>query len=627
MAPKKADAAPSQPQVDTNPYGAFINLDLETANLEFGPLKDQHTDAPKTVLQVVFSPLWAPLATEPVEGGSGSISFAFKNAFRWDASHEGLVSLINASIKLNVYDPEAKCILGSAELDMLDFALGSSGWELKDVQLVVAEQVPETAAYKYNLQDGLPLPLEVARYLTHDSLSDPAWEYYHGSAGLKGFQSLQTPGTTSFSEMGVTLEPFAASERESFMPAYDMPAGKAKPIEESPAPSADGSVPCAWKDAATSLDLVVSFARPVFPPWRPPRKPERSLPELLPSRHIKPHVPPTAAATEFTTLGQSITGGAEKRAKALLGELILSGKDLELQAALRKTSVNVARERFQKPYNAGIGNVPAGPDTVEKQDLQNDLFTFLMGEMNAVLTGMGILPGAEPPSEGAGDTAPLDGSGLLAGDRETAKEVARLVNLAGECEAQGLFSRAEMLHLRCLLASGRTDPNVWVEYGSMLMRAAGEVAAGMGCGGSGYGRAEECFRAALALQPSHKGALLALASVILHAGCFTDPLLLTVAETNLQVKGADGHAAVAWALLWLVYTSRGGPGDAESTKAAEAEILKLEEEFTRLGEAPASASGVYAASKQLLDLGLPALSMKSLAVIDNLTPSSSQLLA
>jgi hypothetical protein len=36
-------------------------------------------------------------------------------------------------------------------------------------------------ALQEHLEDGLPLDIEVARYLQHDSLADPAWEHYHAA--------------------------------------------------------------------------------------------------------------------------------------------------------------------------------------------------------------------------------------------------------------------------------------------------------------------------------------------------------------------------------------------------------------------------------------------------------------
>ena len=52
-------------------------------------------------------------------------------------------------------------------------------------------------SWQAHLEDGLPLDVEVARYLVHDSLVDPAWEHYHAAGACPGWVEGQTQGRAS----------------------------------------------------------------------------------------------------------------------------------------------------------------------------------------------------------------------------------------------------------------------------------------------------------------------------------------------------------------------------------------------------------------------------------------------
>ena len=98
---------------------------------------------------------------------------------------------------------------------------------------------------------------------------------------------------------------------------------------------------------------------------------------------------------------------------------------------------------------------------------------------------------------------------------------------------------------------------VWYEYGTFCMRT------------SKQGQAEQCMREAVAIDPSHKSALMALAALLWHTGLHTDAAHLDQAETVLHAarEAAPDDAAV-WALLTLLYASMAARRLSEHRNAA-----------------------------------------------------------
>ena len=76
--------------------------------------------------------------------------------------------------------------------------------------------------------------------------------------------------------------------------AYAM---QAKPIEEAPAASTDGSPPaCAWAKAQTIITATLQLQDPLYPPWQPPPMPAVSLQQLIPKRQfVKAEDKPTVS--------------------------------------------------------------------------------------------------------------------------------------------------------------------------------------------------------------------------------------------------------------------------------------------------------------------------------------------
>ena len=65
------------------------------------------------------------------------------------------------------------------------------------------------------------------------------------------------------------------------------------------------------------------------------------------------------------------------------------------------------------------------------------------------------------------------------------------------------------------------------------------------------GKAEECFREAVSLDPKHKDGILALSCLLLHNGTFTDSAFLE--ESEVLAQELDTEVGTTWALLSLIY--------------------------------------------------------------------------
>ena len=73
----------------------------------------------------------------------------------------------------------------------------------------------------------------------------------------------------------------------------------------------------------------------------------------------------------------------------------------------------------------------------------------------------------------------------------------------------------------------------------------------------------------MAIEPSHKAALLALAALLWHVGLHTDAAYLDQAETVLHTaKEVAADDAAVWALLSLVYESMASRRVSEHRNAA-----------------------------------------------------------
>lgn len=98
---------------------------------------------------------------------------------------------------------------------------------------------------------------------------------------------------------------------------------------------------------------------------------------------------------------------------------------------------------------------------------------------------------------------------------------------------------------------------MWYEYGTFCLRTGKQ------------GQAEQCLREAVAIEPSHKLALMALAALLWHIGLHTDSAHLDQAETVVHAaKEISPEDPAVWALLTLVYASMAARRVSEHRNAA-----------------------------------------------------------
>ncbi|KAG2434617.1 hypothetical protein HXX76_007512 [Chlamydomonas incerta] len=433
-------------------------------------------------------------------------------------------------------------------------------------------------ALQYALEDGVPLVLEVARYVTAEGMADPAFEGYHAAAAAPALVAgLGTAGATEAAAEGLPLTAWAAAGAKACLPPYTAPPGKPKPVEAEVPPA--GS--CLWEKAGAQLAVSVRFARPVVPAWRPPPPPPRPLLELIPPRDLTPKPAPTTAVDDFKAKVRVIAralaeeykavlpppdasvaaaaagGGAEGRHKALIFELNRSGKYAQMRDSLKAAVVSLVREKYRKS-----GSMSPNEMALLYNDLYGSLLAALHAALNDLVDAAAARPRAPPPP-------PVP-------DKQ---RLAELLELAAQAEAMGDTDRAELLHQRRLLA--QNEAQVWYEYGGYCLRR----------GGARRGRAEECFREALALEPTHRGALLALLGCSVAAGRATDPAYLESAEAAAhRLLDVAGRSSLdGWAALAVVYRAYGEAKKAELA-SCEQEMARLEKQ--QLAAAAAASAGV-----------------------------------
>ena len=115
---------------------------------------------PRTHISISYPSTFAPVATQPIAADGGdalaappgqtaplTYLYACESAFRWEEGLEQLHALINGTLTLRVHDSATGAVIGSAPVDMLQFALGAQLIEVGDLQLVPAagELPPNTA--------------------------------------------------------------------------------------------------------------------------------------------------------------------------------------------------------------------------------------------------------------------------------------------------------------------------------------------------------------------------------------------------------------------------------------------------------------------------------------------------
>mmetsp|Transcript_37789 Transcript_37789/g.84274 ORF Transcript_37789/g.84274 Transcript_37789/m.84274 type:complete len:982 (+) Transcript_37789:122-3067(+) len=514
-------------------------------------------------------------------------------------------------VTLGLSLPEGPQVLDSSG------AVQAEGGLVFGARVRVRMSAKQCQALLYHLEDGLPLAVEVARYVHHEQLFDPAWEHYHAAASLQAGSQLLQAGAAYFEEQ-VELSGFTGS---SFLPAYTPPAGKPKPVEEAPAAGA----PNPWQQAGTRVSLAVTLARPLMPAWQPPPQPAVPLTQLVNSHPgLKPYKQPTDATDAFRKMvgdmlvalrGMALEGavaagtggrqGVVTSAKALAAELHLTGKYMEMRHALKHAAAAVAREQFSKARDAGVGDQPDAPSRTDKVRMHAELFAHLAGQVNTAAA-------VQLPTSSAD---------------QTKADAQRLAKLAAECELQGQLARAEVLHQHRIVLLGSEAAPAWQEYGAMCARA------------GRLGRAEECLRR-FRDDSEQVTAQASLAALLLHRGRYEDelhleeaeavakqvagPLLQGAGEGGVPASDAGPGARLGWPLLVLLHAAQGDQKHAAHI-AAVACVTDLERHDMELGLPPSEANPYFALAGFLLNLGLPALALEALERVTSLDTSAAAL--
>eukprot|EP00891_Asterochloris_glomerata_P001607 jgi/Astpho2/1607/fgenesh1_pg.00028_%23_15_t len=393
------------------------------------------------------------------------------------------------------------------------FKDGALRWPTSKVNFFAP--VAAVAALKAAADAKRPLLLELGRYLTPgtDALTDPAYEAYHGIAEASVGKLLAEPGRTSVA--------FSAA---------------AKPLEEAPAA---GSA-CAWVKAGTVISAELQLQQPLCPAWKPPPQPSVQLQDLIPRRDLAPKVVVPTAAEAFRqqvqvaakqlalqyqqTFGDHLRDPvasadpqkAAQRRKQMMFELNRSGQYLQLQEQLRACVVRIVQEHFHK----------AG--TMDRQDMQglhNKLYVVLTTEMHKALNQLREQGGEPAPAaEGAQMAEAAPSSALL-----STEKLKQLQGLADEAELNGDARAAVGYHEQRVM--GSTSAQAWYEFAAFSMRTCS------------LDRAEQCLRKALAIDPGHQDALLALGCLLWHSGLHTDAAFLQQAAVLLLHAKDDLLAA------------------------------------------------------------------------------------
>mmetsp|Transcript_45518 Transcript_45518/g.144787 ORF Transcript_45518/g.144787 Transcript_45518/m.144787 type:complete len:1066 (-) Transcript_45518:1094-4291(-) len=454
------------------------------------------------------------------------------------------------------------------------------------------------------LEGGKAFPVELARYLSNPQgdLTDPMYEQYHGEASL-ALPLLLEPGNST-TTVTAPLAAYVAPEvpeappspegdkdapppEETPAPMTVLPApeananGKAKPVEVV----AEGAEGSPWVAAGSVVTIEVSLSRPIYPPWVEPEAPTVLLSDLVPQRPVPqpPSVPAgqaafhehvraiaRALAAEYSALFRdalpskySTSAPQEqlRRKNALVFELNRQGQYLAMKSKLKEAVVAIVKERWQKSGDM---------HREEMAELYNEVYIHLVEEMHQALASIG---GAS--ADALSKKAPTPVPAL---DR-----LEELKALASEYEVSKDWARSEKFHQERAIAA--RNPQVWYDYGMFLMRK----------GPSAYGKAEECFKEACALDPDSPTALLSLAALLCHNGYYD-----AAARCAHEAKALIPDSGMVWALLGLIYERQ-----AKTTEARNSVY-----EAKRLGRQASTVGDSKIQSRVYLALGLFLLDME-----------------
>eukprot|EP00294_Goniomonas_avonlea_P015363 CAMPEP_0114552462 /NCGR_PEP_ID=MMETSP0114-20121206/7136_1 /TAXON_ID=31324 /ORGANISM="Goniomonas sp, Strain m" /LENGTH=1116 /DNA_ID=CAMNT_0001737337 /DNA_START=11 /DNA_END=3361 /DNA_ORIENTATION=+ len=426
----------------------------------------------------------------------------------------------------------------------------------------------EFAAFKNLLNK--PFEIEVNKALKSAN-PYPYQRRYKGVAGVD-LSPLLTPGQTSMeARVPVAPHPNATGpltdEEKALVPDTAAPTGKggkapaakgkgAGPEFEAE-PEPEEGVVHTYLSSLTYLKVRVSLMRPIVPSPPPPKPPLPKVSELIPYRpYMPPHKPPMQGSEEFGVECAKIVDelaeeyaslfyneesptSPEERKQSLAYHLTKSGMYFTFKERLKPTVQRIVREKFHRN----------GSESAEEMKVFcNELYVYLSHLLARALN-------KKFRTEQAAETP----------ETEINSRIEHHFTLAEEAEMMGYNAiAARNYNQRVVLCPHREE--LWYQYGTFCMRT------------DDTSRAAECFREAIALNPTHLESLLCYGALI----CLGDK---TAGAETYFVGAVEAHPStpLAWALLGLYYDLEDRQMD---RRRAFKELLMLEQ---RLGHEKKSA--------------------------------------
>jgi tetratricopeptide (TPR) repeat protein len=399
-----------------------------------------------------------------------------------------------------------------------------------------------------------PIPFEISRFLK----SGAAWPYtrrYKGVANIS-LTPLLVPGTTS-AELQGNVKPAEdahgalTAEETALITAATDPKSKKAP-DFKPEAEPDAEAPHHYDAASTQLRISISLINPLVPKPPEPPKPLPRVQDLIQVRTLNKVKPPEAPSEAFSAAVRTIVDeiamefgrmflldsaepltvdGHKDRRQQLAFHLNTSGQYFQFKERLKEASLRIIRENFTKDKDQT-------PEQVK--ELVTSVYTSLTKLLNKTLNDK-FAPGKQAPPDPAA----------------TAQRIKDCRAWAEEAEMVGNYSKALQMCAQCVVLDGDSC-ELWYTYGALCMRR------------NDLAKAEECFRAALAICPTDLNTLTAYGS------------LLMIREKPPQAKvffvaAVEGNPAsfLAWAALGLFYEMEGD--DAERRKCTK-KVLQMEAE-------------------------------------------------
>jgi len=411
---------------------------------------------------------------------------------------------------------------------------------------------PDTVHHWENmLFDKNNLNVSFSRSLNPDLVTDSSWEDFNEQKYRAEVQFVtdNTNGLSEFLEPGKTQHQFS-----------DLPLMPPAPMEEAPEDEGNAKKKSAGKDkgvkipkglpqeltpedplkegeqhpyieSQTSLDLLVSFDRPLIPLAQDRLKSKVKLSELIPKRkpiHKKISSTDTFKKQVSNIVNQLVQqyeqSSRANRSKSrpsdssnrerFVFDLNTNGMFYSIKDSLKKAVIAIVQEKFASEQNK---------DPKQMQQFYNTVYVFLVEHIHEVLND---LYNSER-GEGAGLEEDTSDS--------TSAEIQTLRRLAAESELEREYDTASKYYQQRIDLSPNSEV-LWYEFALYNLRIHDE------------GKAEYCYRQCLGLNLTHTQSLLDYSILLMHQQKYKESQVLL--NSLLDV---DENNVNAWVVLSLLY--------------------------------------------------------------------------